>query len=80
MQFHFLAIVGNGIGVIFIATLREEIAAIREAYQIIFFGDNVLLENVDKAEKKLQNFDGVKEIVNFMRYKSSRSYCLPKGK
>ncbi len=59
---------------------REEIVAIREAYQIIFFGDNVLLENVNEAEKKLPNSGGVKEIVNFMRYKSNRSYCLPKGK
>ncbi len=59
---------------------REEISAIREAYQIIFFGDNVLTENLNNAEKKLQNFDSVKEIVNFMRYKSSRSFCLPKGK
>ena len=59
---------------------REEIVAIREAYQIIFFGDDVLSENLNNAEKKLKNFDGVKEIVNFMRYKSSRSYCLPKGK
>jgi UDP-N-acetylglucosamine acyltransferase len=59
---------------------REEIVAIREAYQIIFFGDHVLSENLNNAEKKLKNFDGVKEIVNFMRYKSSRSYCLPKGK
>ncbi len=59
---------------------REEIVAIREAYQIIFFGDNVLSENINNAEKKLQHFDGVKEIVNFMRYKSNRSYCLPKGK
>lgn len=59
---------------------REEISAIRDAYQIIFFGNNVLTENLNDAEKKLQNFDCVKEIVNFMRYKSSRSYCLPKGK
>jgi len=59
---------------------RKEIFAIREAYQIIFFGNDVLSENLNNAEKKLQNFDGVKEIVNFMRYKSSRSYCLPKGK
>ena len=59
---------------------REEIVALREAYQIIFFGDKILLENLEAAEKKLSNFDGVKEIVNFMRYKSNRSYCLPKGK
>lgn len=59
---------------------REEIVAIREAYQIIFFGDDILSENLNNAEKKLKNFGGVKEIVNFMRYKSSRSYCLPKGK
>jgi len=59
---------------------REEIVAIREAYQIIFFGNDILSENFNNAEKKLQNFGGVKEIVNFMRYKSSRSYCLPKGK
>ena len=59
---------------------REEIVAIREAYQIIFFGNDILSENLNNAEKKLQNFGGVKEIVNFMRYKSSRSYCLPKGK
>ena len=59
---------------------RDEISAIREAYQIIFFGKKVLTENLDNAERKFQRFDGVKEIVNFMRYKSSRSYCLPKGK
>ncbi len=59
---------------------REEILAIREAYEIIFLGDDVILENLNKAEKKLSNFESVKEIVSFMRYKSNRSYCLPKGK
>lgn len=59
---------------------RDEISAIREAYQIIFFGEKVLTENLDNAERKFQQFKGVKEIVNFMRYKSNRSYCLPKGK
>lgn len=58
---------------------REEIAAIREAYEMIFFGNSVLAENLNNAEEKLRKFDGVKEIVSFMRYKSSRSYCLPKG-
>lgn len=59
---------------------REEIMAIREAYEIIFLGDNLLLENLKIAEEKLNKFEGVKEIVSFMRYKSNRSYCLPKGK
>ena len=58
---------------------REEIEAIREAYNMIFFGEKVLAENINDAEKKLQNSDGVKEIINFMRYKSHRSFCLPKG-
>lgn len=59
---------------------KEEIESIRKAYNIIFFGEKVLFENVNDAEKNLKNSDGVKQIVSFMRYKSNRSYCLPKGK
>lgn len=59
---------------------REEIDSIRKAYQMIFFGDKVLAVNVNEAEEKLGNSSGVKEIVNFMRHKTNRSFCLPKGK
>lgn len=58
---------------------REEIEAVREAYNMIFFGEKVLSENINDAEEKLKDSSGVKEIINFMRYKSHRSFCLPKG-
>ena len=59
---------------------RDEIESIRKAYQMIFFGDKVLSENITETEKILKDSSGVKEIVNFMRHKTNRSFCLPKGK
>lgn len=59
---------------------KDEIDSIRKAYQIIFFGNKILSENLSEAEKNLKNSFAVKEIVNFMRHKTNRSFCLPKGK
>jgi UDP-N-acetylglucosamine acyltransferase len=56
---------------------RDEISALRKAYDIIFSKEDILSNNLKTAEKMFKDFSFVKEIIDFMRQKSERSFCQP---
>lgn len=58
---------------------RNEIKFIKEAYKMIFHGENTLMENLKQAESALQNSVHAKEIFDFMNAKSDRSFCQARG-
>ncbi len=57
---------------------NKEIKALQDAYKIIFHGSATILENLKKAEDLLKDSSYAREIFNFMREKSIRSFCLAK--
>ena len=57
---------------------RSEIKAVRNAYDMIFSGENTLFDNLKAAEEKFADSRCVKEISDFMRQETDRSFCLPK--
>lgn len=57
---------------------KSEIKALQDAYEIIFHGENNLIENLSQAEKILNYSQCANEIFKFMREKTNRSFCLAK--
>lgn len=56
---------------------RSDIAALKQAYEIIFAKDDIINNNLEKAENMFHGIIYVEEIIQFMRQKSERSYCQP---
>jgi len=58
---------------------REEIQALRSAFQILFGELGTLAERVDEIAEKFPEAKTVQDIVAFIRADSSRAICQPKG-
>jgi UDP-N-acetylglucosamine acyltransferase len=59
---------------------RDEIAALKKVYEIIFSSDDLLANNIKSAEDTFGGVKCVDEVVNFMKQKSERSFCRPSDK
>jgi UDP-N-acetylglucosamine acyltransferase len=57
---------------------RREILALKKAYEMIFFGEHTLSENVAKVENSIRGVSCVDHLVDFMKKSTDRSFCLPK--
>jgi UDP-N-acetylglucosamine acyltransferase len=56
---------------------RQEIQALKNAYDIIFSGKNTVLQNVEEVEKSITGKACVDYLVDFMKKDTDRSFCLP---
>jgi UDP-N-acetylglucosamine acyltransferase len=58
---------------------REEIQALRNAYQFLFSADGILTDRVNEAAERFAGIAPVEDIITFIRADSSRAICQPKG-
>jgi UDP-N-acetylglucosamine acyltransferase len=58
---------------------REEIQALRTAFQLLFAESGTLSERVDEIAGRFGEVTPVRDIVDFIRADSSRAICQPKG-
>lgn len=56
---------------------REQIAALREAYDMIFTGEGALRDRVAKTGEKFADQPEVMEVVNFIQDESGRAIVMP---
>lgn len=56
---------------------RDEIHELRKAYRLMFSEEGTLSERLDDVAEDFSNNEPVMEIVNFIRYDSSRAICQP---
>jgi UDP-N-acetylglucosamine acyltransferase len=68
----------NSIGLRRAGATRQEILALKKAYDTIFFGENTMSQNVEEAEKTIVGTPCVDRLIEFMKKSTDRSYCLPK--
>ncbi|MDR0677529.1 MAG: acyl-ACP--UDP-N-acetylglucosamine O-acyltransferase [Holosporaceae bacterium] len=57
---------------------KQEIFALKKAYEIIFSGQDTIYENIEKSEKMFGDRPYVKQLIDFMKKEKNRSFCLPK--
>jgi UDP-N-acetylglucosamine acyltransferase len=58
---------------------RDEIQALRSAFQTLFGETGTLSERVDEIADRYREMRAVQDIVDFIRADSSRAICQPKG-
>jgi UDP-N-acetylglucosamine acyltransferase len=58
---------------------REQIHALRKAYRLLFSQEGTLQERLDDVEKMFPGDAPVQRIVDFMRAKADRSFCVPRS-
>ena len=58
---------------------REDIQALRNAYQFLFSSDGTLSDRITEAAERFAGVTPVDHILNFIRADSSRAICQPKG-
>jgi UDP-N-acetylglucosamine acyltransferase len=58
---------------------RDEIQALRSAFQTLFGETGTLSERVDEIAERYREMRAVQDIVEFIRADSSRAICQPKG-
>jgi UDP-N-acetylglucosamine acyltransferase len=58
---------------------REEIQALRAAYQVLFMAAGTLSERVDETASRFGGIGPVDHIIAFIRADSTRAICQPKG-
>lgn len=58
---------------------REQIHALRNAYRKLFAGGGTLKERVEKIAAEFDGEPLVDQVVAFIRNRSDRSYCVPRG-
>src|SRR5258707_8180107 len=56
---------------------RDEIQAMRNAFQLLFADAGTLSERVDEVAERFAEFRPVKDIIDFIRADSSRAICQP---
>ncbi len=56
---------------------REEIQALRNAFQLLFADAGTLSERVDEVAERFAEFRPVRDIIDFIRADSSRAICQP---
>jgi UDP-N-acetylglucosamine acyltransferase len=57
---------------------RHEITTLKKVYNMIFSGDNTLLQNLESVEKSIKGLRTVDRLVEFMKKDTDRAFCLPK--
>jgi UDP-N-acetylglucosamine acyltransferase len=58
---------------------RDEIQALRSAYQALFAAEGTFAERLDAAAARFGDVAPVADIIDFIRADSSRAICQPKG-
>ena len=58
---------------------REDIQALRNAYQFLFASDGTLSDRVAETAERFAGVPAVNHILDFIRADSSRAICQPKG-
>jgi UDP-N-acetylglucosamine acyltransferase len=58
---------------------REDIQALRNAYQFLFATDGTLSDRVNETAERFGGIGPVDEVIEFIRADSSRAICQPKG-
>ena len=58
---------------------REDIQALRNAYQVLFHSEGTLSDRVGEAAIRFAGIGPVEDIIDFIRAESSRGICQPKG-
>jgi UDP-N-acetylglucosamine acyltransferase len=58
---------------------REDIQALRNAYQFLFSSDGTLTDRVNETAERFSGVGPVDDIIDFIRADSSRAICQPKG-
>jgi len=58
---------------------REQIQALRTAYQMLFGEAGTLAERVDEVARQYPDIEPVRDIVEFIRADSQRGLCRPQG-
>jgi len=58
---------------------REQIQALRTAYQMLFGEAGTLAERVDEVARQYPEVEPVRDIVDFIRADSQRGLCRPQG-
>jgi UDP-N-acetylglucosamine acyltransferase len=57
---------------------REQIHGLRQAYRLLFAKEGTLLERAGRVEDEFQDNPLVRQVTDFIRSDSDRSYCVPK--
>jgi UDP-N-acetylglucosamine acyltransferase len=58
---------------------REQVQALRTAYQMLFGEAGTLVERVDEVARQFIDVEPVRDIVEFIRADSQRGFCRPQG-
>jgi UDP-N-acetylglucosamine acyltransferase len=58
---------------------REDIQALRNAYQFLFSSAGTLIDRVNETAERFRGIGPVDAIIDFIRADSSRAICQPKG-
>ena len=58
---------------------REQVQALRTAYQMLFGEAGTLAERVDEVARQFTEVEPVRDIVAFIRADSQRGFCRPQG-
>jgi len=58
---------------------REQVQALRTAYQMLFGEAGTLAERVDEVARQFTDVEPVRDIVDFIRADSQRGLCRPQG-
>jgi UDP-N-acetylglucosamine acyltransferase len=58
---------------------REDIQALRNAYQFLFSSDGTLSDRVTETAERFAGITPVDHILDFIRADSSRAICQPKA-
>jgi UDP-N-acetylglucosamine acyltransferase len=58
---------------------REQVQALRTAYQMLFGEAGTLVERVDEVARQFMDVEPVRDIVEFIRAESQRGICRPQG-
>jgi UDP-N-acetylglucosamine acyltransferase len=58
---------------------RDDIQALRAAYQVLFASGGTLSERVDETTERFGDIGPVADVIEFIRADSTRAICQPKG-
>lgn len=57
---------------------KKDILTLKKAYDIIFSSNGIMSENITQIEHEIKNVPCVDYLVEFLKSKTNRSFCLPK--
>ena len=56
---------------------REQIHELRQAYRMLFASEGTLMERLEDVEPMFDKNPLVKQIIDFIKTQSERSFCVP---